>query len=72
MHPEAFKRARALADKLMASGNPVEHEDELDCLTREEYCALDSIAFECTCCNLWFPAEQRHEVGSRWYCGDCA
>lgn len=66
--PEAFKKARALADKLMATSAPNEHWEEVDALTRSECLVLDSIAFECQICNHWFSVAERREVGGCWYC----
>jgi hypothetical protein len=72
MSPEDFRVARSLADRLMASGEPSTLWDELADLSREQCTALDSIAFECATCNLWFPAAQNATPeGAQWYCKEC-
>lgn len=73
MTPADFTVARALADKLMTSCQPSEYWDELNDLSNSQCEALDMIAFECTCCNHWFPVSDRREDDSgQWVCKDCA
>lgn len=72
--PAAWSRARSLADRLMADcgGDACALWDELGEFTQEECAALDLIAFECQCCNHWFPVKDRLEVDGQYYCKDCA
>jgi len=72
VRPSDFSIARKLADKLMATCQPSECWDELDDLSRDQCEALDAIAFECQCCNHWFPTAEQHERDGVWYCKDCA
>ena len=70
--PEAFIKARALADKLMATCHPPEYWDDIEALSPLEQLALDGIAFECQICNHWFPvAAKKAEFGGGWLCVDC-
>lgn len=71
MTPQAFSKARDIADRLMTTCAPQELWEELDALSKDEFSALDTIAFECACCNHWFPVAKRHDDGNRYLCDDC-
>lgn len=69
--PDDLRKARALADELMASSEPNKYWEQLDELTSAECKALDSIAFECTTCNHWFPVTEQYEREGQLVCRDC-
>jgi predicted nucleic acid-binding Zn ribbon protein len=71
MTPADFTVAKALADNLLTTCEPQKYWDELETLTHDQCLALDSIVFECTTCNHWFPVLERLEEDGRFVCKDC-
>jgi hypothetical protein len=61
---------RALAERLLGYGDK---DCEVAELSLEECLELDSIVFECQCCNNWFhQRDNATKDSSEWTCRDCA
>jgi hypothetical protein len=70
---EMEARAHAAADELVGTCKSL-HEvcpgGEQDDLTFCE--TLDSLVYECVCCNWWFEAgDGQHDKQGGWACDDC-